>query len=832
MRISLTLMYLAAASSALAAPPKALDAIDLASATSRLSHGVHVSGGAVIHGAATVGALRLPVAGARLRPGGRLQAHIGGSGAPSSIQVTLATDPGDYGKAQTYRVLVDGHETYRAHEADRGGGVTRSIFLDVPHASQIAIICDPHSAAPLIVSRIRVYAGQSGAWRSASPRMGLALLTRQSYGYSIDDAEMRDLIARVPKSSHLIPQTAVLFNFCNRTLAENARDMRRLTRQAERLGIPLRIACQVQWGGVPARMPDGLGGHLGDLPYQQIVWDEADHVHDPGLKGFLGAEYDVRYGLSVPNAFGNTPWLTFNNPRLNSLRDARLVQTLRVWRAERDRLGRAGRQDLAPIELGTGEETIYWAKGMPDDPYTKANGGIPRENMMGDFNPSTVAAARRDGVTLNPRDGLDAKERWWLHQNLARQQQRLIDAMLLANPPEPTRIRRGGALYAEDLVRRNLFTEPYAMTYFPMKEISAFHPQMEAGFVHEGRAGGEWWSGAAMLPWLMKQRERGRTAAPNVECTGVGSEGLVGSLEAAYAMGERYVTLYNWKWHAAIDDILKSFAQAIDAPDGIGFPPARATETLRPGAPLSRTVRPGPRAFGWNVARVYAAGRARGRVRFTLTNGHGDSASITQPAGSGVFRFPALFPVEPGQPCTVSLEALDCPVEVALAEDGSLAARLQADIAAERARSVAIGDWQDAEDLLQSIAQKQAGRRDPEERAALRQARTLLEAGQPRDAYRAGIRAEQVTLPAAFDLGSPGGRLGPYPIWVTCRQPMAVTVTQWTGETGAVLISSSANQTVTVKTSATSCVLKVIAGREARVQVLAPPPPGQAAGGR
>jgi len=207
----------------------------------------------------------------------------------------------------------------------------------------------------------------------------------------------------------------------------------------------------------------------------------------------MGDQYDVRYGLSIPNRWSNTPWLTFNHPRLNQFRRVRLTQALMAWSEARRRLIDVGKGRLLPGQLTTGDETIYWAKGVDDSEYTKLNKGIGRTRLMADFNPFVIADAQKENVRLDPRDGLDPGERYWLHRNLARQQQRIVGWMFEALPAEPIVLEPPAApdeknvpFYAVDLARRNLFTEPYAMSTFPTSGITPFHPGLELGYVAEG----------------------------------------------------------------------------------------------------------------------------------------------------------------------------------------------------------------------------------------------------------------------------------------------------------------------------------------------------------
>ncbi|HXG23829.1 MAG TPA: hypothetical protein VNJ09_04680, partial [Chthonomonadales bacterium] len=416
-----------------AEPYHILDSLDLSSPAARASHAVEYKQANLRSERATFGTLHLPVAGIALEPGGSVRARLKGTSTVTtgqepgrlSVQITLATAPADFGKRQSYRVRVDGSEVFRTVETDPGGGPCRSFFVDVGEARPsiwVEVQADEDTQVRITVSAMRCYAGLGHA-DSQTAKMALALLSTKGGGYTIDADEMRNLLRQIPRSPYIVPQAAVLYNFCRRNAAENAREIARLAALAESTGIPLRIAFQMHWGGSPKGIPDGAGGKFDDLPYQQITYDPADSVDDPGLAAIMGDRYDRRFGLTVPNVWSDTPWLTFNHPRLNQFRHIRLTQALSAWRAEQERLAARGKAALLPGELSTGEETVYWAKGVEDRSYTQLNGGVPRTNLMADFNPFTVEDALRDRILLDPRDGLDNNERWWLHQNLARWQQ-------------------------------------------------------------------------------------------------------------------------------------------------------------------------------------------------------------------------------------------------------------------------------------------------------------------------------------------------------------------------------------------------------------------------
>jgi hypothetical protein len=823
-----------------------VDSVTFAERASWLQHHASIGGGIAHHERAGVGALVLPVAGARLLPGGVLQARLATRGGDELLLVTLATSPRDYGKCQAYRVLIDGLEAMHASEPDPGGGITRSFYVGVPRGKPrrllVRIEADRDSPTPIIVASLRVVAGAAAPALSSDPRsrIEIALLSPKGLGYDIDRAEMERIRDLVPRNDILVPQAAVLYNFAKRDAAANASEISRLAGFAVDSGVPLRIAFQFHWGGIPSGVPDGAGGTFTDLPYQMITYDPANTVMTPGLAALMGNRFDPRFGLSIPNQW-DLPWLTFNHPRLNQLYRARIHQALAAWLEARDRLAASDRANLLPGALSTGEETIYWAKGVGDAAYTAANGGHPRTDLSADFNPYTVADAMADGIMLDPRNGLDGKERWWLHQNLGRRQQRIVDWMLGAVPAEPIRITPDGPRFADDLVRRNIYTEPYGMPFFPMKDISDCHPQLEVGYVRDGRSGGEYFSGATMLPWLLKERERGRIALPNLECTGADDAQLVACLRAAYACGARFITLYNWPWRTNITALLAEFARSIAPVPWLTYPPARRAVTPVPLAstpdprkssagavaptaqmprPLGRSWATGPGAFGINCVELYATEPIReASVRVEVRAEDGSRAlSVTAPvsatqAGEMMrIHLPVPFPTQPGHRYRITaIAAGERSLPLATGEDGDLAVRLAIDIATERRRSMIVGDMQDARDITDSLLRAHAtGSGNRYAAAALSEARARLADGDPVAAYAAAVRAEQLTLPASFDLPAPGGRLAPYNIEVACpTAPIRATIVA-VGKTAATIrMRSGSAQTVTVRWEASEITARL-----------------------
>ena len=244
------------------------DLVDLSSRQSRQSHDVRYSHAEIRREKFRIGALDLPVAGVRMTPGGTVRVSLMSEGRPSSpasLIVTLATAPRDYGKVQSYTMLLDGMEVYKAAEVDRGGGFTRSVFLPVVSKGRkftLEVRADSGSEAPITLSMIRCYAPEQPPF-DMPPRlkMGLALLTSKGYGYTLDIPTMHQIVALHAPSPYIRPELALVYNFCSRDSDANRKKIDSLGAMAEETGIPLRVAFQMHWGGHRSVFPTAVGSH-------------------------------------------------------------------------------------------------------------------------------------------------------------------------------------------------------------------------------------------------------------------------------------------------------------------------------------------------------------------------------------------------------------------------------------------------------------------------------------------------------------------------------------------------------------------------------------------
>ena len=282
----------------------------------------------------------------------------------------------------------------------------------------------------------------------------------------------------------------------------------------------LRIMCELNglqalaipcswWAGTPPEV-------LQRPEFQQVCWSPTDNSTSGAkkLNKLFGREMDVRYGFTVPNMWSNTPWQTMNNPELNKLRHERLRKAIEIIE-----------EQLDGILVGhvAENEPAYWAWEAADYHYP-----VRRSPLYADFNPFTVADAKKDGVELDPTDGLDLKERRWFHFNAARYVQNTIN------------------VYRDAKASGMIFSHALLDQMFPMEGTGYFHPYAEIARVHGARVGLETVY-RADFDGLWRTREWGHWACVNrEENDGVALEHHVAMLQLEYALGADLFNSYNW----------------------------------------------------------------------------------------------------------------------------------------------------------------------------------------------------------------------------------------------------------------------------------------------
>ena len=304
-------------------------------------------------------------------------------------------------------------------------------------------------------------------------------------------------------------------------------------------------------------------------------------------------------------------------------------------------------------------------------------------------------------------------------------------------------------------------------------------------------------------------------------------------MRAAYSFGARFTTLYNWHMRTNTAALLKQFADSIDIPPAIGWLPGPGESVTPEGGKYRRQFTAPPYAFGVNSVELFPSPGAdlSGGLRVTIrdidSGGTGFAAvTVAQPSienGQLIIRFPDMFLQEPGRRYMFAIETRR-PGILKLASDGEIALRLYPDMIAERLRSLAIEDWQDAADIIASVEVRESrGGGTRYSREALIEAGQLFEKGLVPESYRAAVRAEQLLLPATFDLPEHGGSLSPYPVTVTSKRgPLRAAILSIGDGSAVVSLRSPVAQRVSVRFEGSVKTADMSAGETKELQLTRP----------
>ena len=276
------------------------------------------------------------------------------------------------------------------------------------------------------------------------------------------------------------------------------------------------------WSGTPLWSDDGEGGKFGDIKHQQICYNpDIEFDYDPELAILLGNKYNKHYKKTIPNIWSNTPWLTMNSKSLNNYRYEKIKNIFNIIE----------KTDKKPNTWLTGifieNEPKYW--DMITDNSTLYN-----TRLWADFNPYTVADAKKDGIDLDPTDGLSKKELLWLHANVARYNQESANA---ANKEIKTK-GLDVNLYSHTLYQ--------GFNVFPCNMLEN-KPASEWGYVKGARTGLE----SCTIPMLPSNLYRVREWGPWTNLNREENDGMpielhLWDLRVTYMCGGDYYNSYNW----------------------------------------------------------------------------------------------------------------------------------------------------------------------------------------------------------------------------------------------------------------------------------------------
>ena len=494
-----------------------------------------------------------------------------------------------------------------------------------------------------------------------------------------DDGEA--LVKMLAENLHPKPEYGITTGFsaeiryANRPADAVRGELANCAKWSKQYSMPAMLGIVSWWSGTPLWEPDGLGGRFGDVKYQQVCYaPDTEQPEDADLKALLGDRYNRHYCLSVPNEWSSVPWLTMNSKRLNDYRCKRLNEAIAILRE----LNGGDTKWIDNIYLEN--EPRYW-----DTHCEAGNDKRHAGTIWADFNPLAVAGAKRDGVDLNPADGLSEGELCWLHRNVGRYNQETADAARKS-------LKKHGLpsdlpIYSHSLQHRDMF---------PGGPIG--HPVSEWAYIKGVRTGieGMWTQPSDFA----RVREWGRWANINrEEGDGRPIEEHLWDLRVDYMMGGDLFNSYNWSVIGAqrffdyVDEFLRGLPTTTLAPAEAKLIDARSLAVKTPMR---------LQAFTRVDVPIEVAKAVRGEARLTVADKDGRLVASSRgaaalKAGKSVLAFEFADSVEcpSADTFTFRIDALDGggrPISdaIRLTQDSISGIKLSLDLRTQRALSLAV----------------------------------------------------------------------------------------------------------------------------------------------
>lgn len=416
-----------------------------------------------------------------------------------------------------YTVLAGGEDVYFRTYEEVGAGPNH-YFIGIPREligtdDQLTIAIRSESQAPFNLSQAWVYPD----FDALAERENVFQKPRFNLGLSADVAGMepppkneRGLDFRVSVARKLKELygncrdydfglfSSVLYSRRSRAECRDAIDSALAVSEAT--GLPATIMFLTWWGNENVG-PDGLGGYFSDLKYHSIGYNAETGQFRP----------------SFPSQWGNTLWPTRNNDHLNRCNNHNLGIHARYLA---DRLA-------AVRAFGASVATPRIVAEMGPN--------------VTDFNAATVEAALRDGVILDPTDGLTPEEGRWILKNYGAYFAQQVPTYRQALGHGDVIIQNGSTSRPANPMLDNIFTHGYWGVGAPPHDPK--YAYWQANLNH-----GMWNSGelteAYPQAWYEYALANGRLACVNLERVMIQD---LGYMKFAYANGLEFVTLYNAK---------------------------------------------------------------------------------------------------------------------------------------------------------------------------------------------------------------------------------------------------------------------------------------------
>lgn len=318
-----------------------------------------------------------------------------------------------------YSVIVGGEPVYFRTYYEEAAGPNH-YFVAVPRRlvgdpAKLTVRLENQGEAPFSLARIWAYADFFGLAQAEAVDMPLTVLAPVSDTANGEHAELR-----FGYFSAFDAEGGYVYN-------EDHRAHNRLLETAVARRVPLQIALSAWFCGSPGG-PDGQGGMFSDPKYSQLHYlNGALHPHFPNTWG---------------NAFG---YPSMTEPRINQYLDAWREATVRHIRTRLD---------------------FFKARGQAIELNLCSDIGSTYFTPDYDFSEFEVAAAARDGITLDPAN-MGMQERLWQHRNIARYHERIANAFQRGAGRDSVWVDRGRLVLPTRQLADNLYSHPHFRTMEP-----------------------------------------------------------------------------------------------------------------------------------------------------------------------------------------------------------------------------------------------------------------------------------------------------------------------------------------------------------------------------
>ncbi len=291
-----------------------------------------------------------------------------------------------------YTVRVNDQDLYFRTYQEMGAGPNH-YFINIPAGvlrpdGRVHVVLQSEGPAPFSVRKAWLYAdffGGAAAMEGTYQKMGIYVHPNDVVkGKSLEEAAA--LYKNTYSGFDLFgpPNLLSLFGYANTDIATVKATIDKDLKLTADTGMPMEFTANGSCYGGAVSGPDGLGGDFHDVQYNPVAWNP--------MSG--------RRNASWPNLWNNVPSHTWANPHLREILREKFRQVITHMS---ERLSFM----MAEGTLPEGQYQFVRELGIASD-------------MFSDYNPANIAAALKDGVVLDPRDGFSPEERMWLFNSITR----------------------------------------------------------------------------------------------------------------------------------------------------------------------------------------------------------------------------------------------------------------------------------------------------------------------------------------------------------------------------------------------------------------------------